>query len=408
MSATTTQTLAARTSTPSTCPACGAAPLRAFHEVRGVPAHSVLLMPTRVQALEYPRGDIVLGCCEVCGFISNTAFDPRLNEYDGAYEATQSYSSTFNAFHKRLATQLIQRYDLHNKTVVEIGCGQGEFLQLFSELGGCRGIGFDPAYMHMPGRPNWADNERVTIIQDYYSERYADVGGDLICCKMTLEHISSVRDFITTVRRAIGERSNTTVFFQVPNALYVLRDIAFWDIYYEHCSYFTPGTLARLFRACDFAVNELWCDYDDQYVMIEARPGVEHGQQALASEEPVTEVLQAVQQFTEAYARMLSHWRAVCAQIRRDSQRVVIWGGGSKGVTFFNTLGIVEEIPYAVDINPYKHGTFLAGTGQEVVGPAFLQSYRPDLVIVMNPLYTHEIRTELDRLGVAAEILALG
>ena len=32
---------------------------------------------------------------------------------------------------------------------------------------------------------------------------------------------------------------NTVVFFQVPNARYVFGDLAFWDIYYEHCSYFT-------------------------------------------------------------------------------------------------------------------------------------------------------------------------
>lgn len=407
MSARTPSPPAARTATAGPCPACGAATLRVFHTVREVPAHSVLLMRTRQQAVGYPRGEIALGLCASCGFISNTAFNPQLNEYDGAYEATQSFSPTFNVFHKRLALHLIERYNLYGKTVIEIGSGQGEFLQLFSTLGGCRGIGFDPAYMHLPERPNLADHQRVTIVQDYYSERYSDVGGELICCKMTLEHIASVRDFVLMVRRAIGERRDTAVFFQVPNALYVLRDTAFWDIYYEHCSYFTPGALARLFRACDFGVRDLWCGYDDQYVMIEAYPGAEQGQPALASEEPVAEVLQAVERFSAAYAVALARWREVCAQIRREGRRAVIWGGGSKGVTFFNTLGIVEEVPYAVDINPYKHGTFMAGTGQEIVGAPFLRAYRPDLVIVMNPLYVDEVQAELDRLGLSAELLAL-
>jgi len=50
------------------------------------------------------------------------------------------------------------------------------------------------------------------------------------------------------------------------------RDQAFEDIYYEHCSYFSPGSLARLFRSCDFDVVELTCDFDDQYIILVAKP----------------------------------------------------------------------------------------------------------------------------------------
>jgi hypothetical protein len=58
-----------------------------------------------------------------------------------------------------------------------------------------------------------------------------------------------------------------------------------------------------------------------------------------------------------------------------------------------------------VDINPYKHGTYMAGTGQEIVGPEFLREYRPDVVIVMNPIYCNEIQQNLDRIGVTAELM---
>ena len=36
--------------------------------------------------------------------------------------------------------------------------------------------------------------------------------------------------------------------FELPDSRRVFDEVAFWDIYYEHCSYFTPGSLARLFR----------------------------------------------------------------------------------------------------------------------------------------------------------------
>jgi hypothetical protein len=82
----------------------------------------------------------------------------------------------------------------------------------------------------------------------------------------------------------------------------------------------------------------------------------------------------------------------------------VLWGAGSKGVAFLTTLDIRHEIEYAVDINPHKHGTFMAGTGQQIVAPEFLKGYRPDIVIVMNPIYCNEIQRELDRMGIGVEV----
>ena len=80
-----------------TCRGCGARDVTVFYEATGVPAHSVLLMPTREEAVGYPRGDVRLGLCRACGFISNVAFDPSLHQYSGRYEETQGFSATFNA-----------------------------------------------------------------------------------------------------------------------------------------------------------------------------------------------------------------------------------------------------------------------------------------------------------------------
>ena len=99
------------------CPNCGLTGMSIFYEVATVPVHSVLLMQTREEALSYATGEIKLGFCNTCGFISNLAFNPELHTYSSKYEATQSYSPTFNAFHHRLAESLVQRYDLYDKDI---------------------------------------------------------------------------------------------------------------------------------------------------------------------------------------------------------------------------------------------------------------------------------------------------
>ncbi|MEZ5267937.1 MAG: hypothetical protein R2789_04985 [Microthrixaceae bacterium] len=60
------------------------------------------------------------------------------------------------------------------------------------------------------------------------------------------------------------------------------------------------------------------------------------------------------------------------------------------------SLSIQDEIQYAVDINPHKQGMFMAGTGQEIVAPDFLATYRPDLVVIMNPVYLEEILRDIE------------
>ena len=129
------------------CPSCGSEGLRAFHEQRSIPAHSCLLLPDLEEARGYPRGDLVLGFCERCRFISNTAFDSSLHEYSSRYEETQGFSPRFQQFARSLAQRWIDKYDIRGKTVLEIGCGKGEFLVLMCELGENRGIGVDPAYV---------------------------------------------------------------------------------------------------------------------------------------------------------------------------------------------------------------------------------------------------------------------
>jgi hypothetical protein len=85
----------------------------------------------------------------------------------------------------------------------------------------------------------------------------------------------------------------------------------------------------------------------------------------------------------------------------------VIWGSGSKGVSFLTTMGIGDEIGCVVDINPYRQGKFMPGSGHEIVPPDELKRYRPELVIVMNPAYVREIGADLEKMGVKAEVVAV-
>lgn len=384
------------------CPSCRTRELEVFHEQQQVPIHSCRLVPSRDEAEAFPTGTLQLAVCRTCGFISNIAFDPTVQDYFVAYEETQAFSPRFREFIHDLAAGWIEKYDLRGKTLLEIGSGKGEFLLLMCELAGSRGIGIDPGFD--PGRVA-PEAENVEFVKDYYSDRYSHLKAEAVICRHTLEHIQDVSGLLDLVRvSAVTE--NGVLLFELPDVMRVLNEVAFWDLYYEHVSYFTPGSLARAFRAAGFEVLDLSLDYGDQYILIEARPRVNGAASApLRLEESVEDVVAAAQRFSAAFARQLATWQGRLAAARVNRERVVLWGAGSKAVAFLKALGDVDGvIEYAVDINPHKHWTFLAGAGQQVVPPDFLREYRPAVVLAMNPVYTQEIATMLDGLGVEAKL----
>ncbi len=378
------------------CQSCESFDMSVFYEVKSVPVNSVIQIPSKEEAINFPKGDITLCFCHSCGFMSNISFDSKMTEYSDNYESTQSFSSTFTSFNRELASRLIEKYNLKGKDIIEIGCGNGEFLSLLCDLGRNRGIGFDPAFTE--GRTHTSLPGQIKFIKDFYSEKYSGYRGDIIICKMTLEHIENTAHFVGTIRRSVTDYPDTIVFFQVPNAALIVRERAFWDIYYEHCSYFSAGSLCRLFESCSFDVVDLWSDYDDQYLMIAAKPGDGKRRLSHAIEETPYELKKEVDIFSNSVPVKLNEWGEYLRENRKNGRKAVLWGGGSKGVAFLSTLGIYDEIQFAVDINPHKEGKFMAGTGQRIVSPSYLRDYKPDIVIVMNPIYRCEIREELARL----------
>jgi SAM-dependent methyltransferase len=373
------------------CPNCSSTGgCRSFYEVLGVPTNSCLLIDDRARALDFPIGDIVLAVCSGCGFIFNVAWDAQRTVYSDQYEETQGFSPTFNAFNRTIAEELVSSYDIRGKTVLEVGCGKGEFLNLICELGGNRGIGYDPSFV--PARQR--SKQDVRFVREFFTEETNEVAPDLLCCKMTLEHIGQTHRFLASVR-SVANRKDSVIFFQVPDVGRILREGAFWDVYYEHCSYFSATSLKHLFAGTGFAVRRIWTGYDGQYLMIVTSPA-EHGSDLTSGDaDGVAAIIRLCASFATAVAHSRAAWRSRLCNWAAVGQRTVLWGSGSKAVAFLTTLGVRDEIEHVVDINPYRVGKFLPGTGQRIVAPAFLREYRPDNVVIMNPVYLREVEHEL-------------
>lgn len=384
------------------CPNCRGTELEDFFTIPNAPTQSLVTIKDRDEALAIPRKDIVLTFCNSCGFIFNSEFDTTIDYYTQGYEDQQGFSPTFVKFITGVTEKVIDRYDIRGKNVIEIGCGKGDFIRLISKLGGNSGIGIDPAYV--PGRGDAVEN--VRFIKEFYSEKHGDLEADCITCRHTLEHIHDTCGFMETIRKSI-KTSDPVLFFEVPCIVRILEIQAFWDIFYEHCTYLSPGSLARLFRLNGFEVLDMYLEYDSQYLFIEAKAAEGAPEKVHPLEESIEELKAKTRTFVEKINVQLAEWRERLTRFKAEGKKVVVWGGGSKSVGFLTQFADLDAIAHVCDINPHMQGNYIPGIGKQYVGPDFLTEFKPDVVIVMNSVYMNEITEDLASRGLHPEMLGL-
>ena len=212
-----------------------------------------------------------------------------------------------------------------------------------------------------------------------------------------LEHIDRPREFLQALVAKL--EPGTAVVFEVPNVLFTIRDGGIWDIIYEHCGYFSPGSLKRVFQLAGLDVLELEETFDGQFLVIHAE--VSATPSDVDAVDPGLEELATG--FAETYRQKVEKWREALQEARADGGRVVAWGAGSKGNTFLNLVG--KDVSAIVDINPKKRGKFVAGTGQPIIAPEELIESRPSTVVIMNPAYRTEVAAVLSELGLKPRLL---
>ncbi|MFO7658798.1 MAG: class I SAM-dependent methyltransferase [Bacteroidales bacterium] len=384
------------------CPNCNSEKIEGFFEIKNAPIFSLVTVKSYEEAIKVPRKDIMLSFCHECGFVFNSLFDTTIDYFTGGYEDQQGFSKTFMEYLTNLSNKLIDKYNLKGRNLMEIGCGKGDFINLLCQLNEGTGVGIDPAYEE--GRQN---NPNLRFIKEFYKPEHGKIDTAFICCRHTLEHIHPTYEFIKLIRDSLGDNTKPVVFFEIPQVLRILKIQAFWDIYYEHCSYFSPGSLARLFRKAGFEILDLNLEYDNQYVLIEARPSLTLSTKSFPVEESIEEIKQMVYEFKEKITKQLDSWREKLIALKQQGKKTVVWGGGSKSVGFLTNFDDIGAIEYVVDINPHMENNFIPGIGKKYVQPKFLADYKPDAVIIMNGIYKNEITKTMNDMGVFPEVYAL-
>ena len=390
--------------TTRSCPLCANPSPRVFFERRNVPVHQNRPCLSAEEARRFTRGDLRLAFCEECGFVSNTAFEPGILQYSSEYENTQTCSPCFKQYLTGLGESLIAKYGLKDKLVVEVGCGKGDFLRLLCKEGRNRGLGFDPSYVG----PDTAEQGAVRFVREFYDAHQTQYAPDFVCCRHVIEHVQSPLEMLRAVRQAIGNRVDSVVYFETPALAWILDSTTFWDLFYEHCSYFNAESLRWAFEETGFEVLETRLAFDDQYLRIEAKPG----RAGCTTRNPRPHPANLWPKIQSFLSRVEERMAACEDKIEAFSKAggCAIWGAAAKGTTLANTMDPEHRrISFLIDINPVKQGKYVPGTGHPIVAPEHLKEINGQLggILNMNPNYLEENKLILSQLSLQIPIVQL-
>lgn len=409
------------------CAACGTSELVEFADLGDVPVRCGVHWASRDEALASPLGRMSLAYCPECGYARNVAFDPAALVYDTTMDTNLHHSPAFQSYSAELVKRLADRYPLRGATVLDIGCGQGEFLRELCQVAGALGFGYDAMYAGPEGLdPSGAVfHSRPAPLNDDPPEF------DFVTSRHWFEHLDDPYGFLVRLRELAGDRP-VHGYLEVPDAGYDLAT-AGWEVIYPHVSYFDgyalrriveragwrPTAIGRLFdgmfRYVEIAVNEAAPTRSGADLPGPGLPGADLPGSApsdpglpgagLPGPADRNRQLASIAGFAARHADERRRWRETIDRLRTDGRRPVLWGAGSRGVQFLHLADPDGRLAAVVDVNPRKWGRYLPHTGHRVTSPDTLAGLGTSAVIITNPAYRAEIGAALRRLGVDAELL---
>lgn len=281
---------------------------------------------------------------------------------------------------------LVNKFSLQGKKVLEVGSGKGEMLDVLKESG-MQATGLEACLDSVVT----GQSAGRRMVHGYIGDISKISGGpfDAFICLNYLEHLPSPGIVI----RNIFKNCNTDAigFVTVPNLEYLLSTKCFYEFVADHISYFTKKTLTYAFEGCGFDVLECFTINEDNDIAVIVQK---------------KKALNIAGQFSEVEA-LINDLRDIVAGYKTRNKRVAVWGAGHRTLALIS-LGRLTDLAYIVDSAKFKQGKFSPVLHLNIVPPRHLQDETVDLIIVMVPgLYPDEVLKTIENMDLDVDVAVL-
>lgn len=327
--------------------------------------------------------------CPACTHVYNRSFQYGAVPYQKNPNRMFNTGSIWKG-HLADTRNLLKKHLPDHPTVVEIGCGEGHFVRgLSEEFGAGRFIGFDPNTSAESGQGVEFHARLFDPLEDL--SRFAP---DMVVVRHVLEHFTELAGLLEPLAWSASRQGKPCwLFAEVPCIDRVFETGRLADFYYEHVSHFTTRSFTTLLHRLG-ELNTLGHGYDGEVVYGLVRLDSPKGVKSVAD--------QAARFFRQASASIETISRQL-AKLADSGASVAIWGGTGKAAAFMHQFGVdAQRFPLVVDSDPGKVGSFVPGTGQEIVFRDVLKNTPIDVVIIPTQWRAMDIMAEMAKEGISA------
>jgi 2-polyprenyl-3-methyl-5-hydroxy-6-metoxy-1,4-benzoquinol methylase len=311
--------------------------------------------------------DLKIYQCQQCGLVQHNL--KPVDYYKDVIRAI-AYSEEMGRFREKQLAEWIQKFNLKDKKILEVGSGQGEYLELLLKAGGAKVYGIENSKESV----KIAKKKGLNIQQGYLSKDYENSCAknfDAFATFNFMEHWPDISSSLHSLQNCLNESAVGLV--EVPNFDFMLKNGMYSEFTTDHIFYFTEKTLRTVLETHGFYVieiNSIWHDY-------------------ILSAQVKKRTALNISSFTIKQNKIVSELRVFINKFKKNE--VIIWGAGHQALAVISIANINSKVSHVVDSAKFKQNKYTPGTHLLIKDPQSIHQDLPKAIIIMAAAYSDEV-----------------
>ncbi len=373
----------------SECRMCKSKDLYKFLDLGEHPPSDAFLKKEQL-GLPEPKFPLDVYFCKNCGLVQlGFVVQPELM-FNKDYVYVTSVSKTHDKLFGQFAEEVVKRFNVSGRLVVEMGSNDGTLLKHYKRLG-CKVLGVDPS-----GAAQLAVKSGIDTINDFFTEAVAlkilsEKGkASVITGTNVFAHIHDLDDVMRGASQLLED--DGVLIIESPYLVNLVENLEFDTIYHEHLSYLAVRPLSVLFERFGMEIMDVkrtMIHGGSIRVFVKKKKGkwpVSPAAKELIELEKKMK-LDAPETYKK-FAKKVEHLRenlvGLLRKLKADGKKIVGNGAPAKGNTLLNYCKIgTDLVDYIVEINPIKQGLYTPGMHIPVLPLEKIPEDKPDYVLIL-------------------------
>lgn len=367
------------------CPVCGSSRTCMLLNLGEKPLSVSKLCKDPVESRWQPKYKIEIYMCRECTHVFNARFDPDVEQYSEGGCTMYNNGDAWQKHMQKIADGINRQCDEEIRCFVEIGAGDGSFLDLLRN---------DRAKIAWePSEPDVKilEDKGFIVYPHYFFPRTSILPHySMVIMRHVLEHIHNPREFLEDLSETTNDLcydGRAHLYVEVPNIRNGLEHFRLEDWTYEHCNHFTAESLEFVLAVSGWRIYSLHEAYNGEVLCAFAY-----------TEERPDKTRDFIRDFTKTLIEGAHEALQALEVAEAQGSRVVFWGAAGKSI---NTLGYFhKEGRPVVDSDPRKKGLYVPGTEIQIQHPDDFEFKDTDLIFITTNWRYQDIFDEIERRGI--------